>query len=155
MTPADDTRNSESWLMEAVDRMSTSLFLPFKRPTWRVPRGWPRGVRGGKHEIGQCWPATASKDGTAKTFISIGLPSRGFTHPGARDSSRNRGNRPGPQGQVCEAVQEDRVSCTLDGDHVQSGTARVAGYLCPQVGALSTCAFKRSQPQPRRLHGST
>lgn len=70
MTPVDDQPNRESWLMEAIARMSTSVFPAFKHPQWRVTCGWPKGVRGGKHAIGQCWPPTASKDGTAEMFIS-------------------------------------------------------------------------------------
>ncbi|MBV8356853.1 MAG: hypothetical protein JO189_02820 [Deltaproteobacteria bacterium] len=64
MTPVDDEPTRESWLLSAIDRMARSLFPAFKPPKWRVTCGWPKGVRGGKHAIGQCWDRTASNDGT-------------------------------------------------------------------------------------------
>lgn len=70
MTPPDPETTRESWLLAAIDRMAISLFPPFKRPRWRVTCGWPKGTRGGKHAIGQCWPPTASADGTCEIFIS-------------------------------------------------------------------------------------
>ena len=70
MTPVDDEPTRESWLLSAIDRMARSLFPAFKPPKWRVTCGWPKGVRGGKHAIGQCWPPTASEDSTAEMFIS-------------------------------------------------------------------------------------
>jgi len=70
MTPVDDAPNRESWLMEAVERLARSTFPAFKRPAWRVTCGWPKGTRGGKHAIGQCWPSASSADGTHELFIS-------------------------------------------------------------------------------------
>ena len=70
MTPPDAQTTRESWLLAAIDCMAISLFPPFKRPRWRVTCGWPKGTRGGKHAIGQCWPPTASADGTCEIFIS-------------------------------------------------------------------------------------
>jgi len=75
MTPVDDEPTRESWLLSAIDRMARSLFPAFKQPPWRVTCGWPKGVRGGKHAIGQCWPTTASADGTHELFISPELDS--------------------------------------------------------------------------------
>jgi hypothetical protein len=54
MTPCDDAPNRETWLMEAVERLARSTFPAFKQPKWRVTCGWPKGLRGGKHAIGQC-----------------------------------------------------------------------------------------------------
>jgi hypothetical protein len=70
VTPPDQEATRESWLLSAIDRMAVSLFPAFKRPRWRVTCGWPKGTRGGKHAVGQCWPPTASKDGTSEMFIS-------------------------------------------------------------------------------------
>ena len=70
MTPVDDEPTRESWLLSAIDRMARSLFPAFKQPKWRVTCGWPKGVRGGKHAIGQCWDRTSSNDGTYEIFIS-------------------------------------------------------------------------------------
>ena len=70
MTPVDDERTRESWLLSAIDRMARSLFPAFKQPKWRVTCGWPKGVRGGKHAIGQCWDRTSSDDDTHEIFIS-------------------------------------------------------------------------------------
>ena len=70
MTPVDDEPTRESWLLSAIDRMARSLFPAFKQPKWRVTCGWPKGVRGGKHAIGQCWDRTSSNDGAYEIFIS-------------------------------------------------------------------------------------
>ena len=70
MTPVDDEPTREAWLLSAIDRVARSLFPAFKQPKWRVTCGWPKGVRGGKHAIGQCWDRTSSNDGTYEIFIS-------------------------------------------------------------------------------------
>jgi len=70
MTPVDDESTREAWLLAAIDRMARSTFPAFKQPKWRVTCGWPKGVRGGKHAIGQCWDRTSSNDGTYEIFIS-------------------------------------------------------------------------------------
>lgn len=70
MTPVDDEVTREGWLLTAIERMAVSLFPGFTRPRWRVTCGWPKGVRGGKHAVGQCWPRTSSDDSTYEMFIS-------------------------------------------------------------------------------------
>ena len=72
MTPVDDEPTRESWLLSAIERMARSLFPAFKPPKWRVTCGWPKGVRGGKHAIGQCWPTTASADDTHELVRHVG-----------------------------------------------------------------------------------
>jgi hypothetical protein len=70
VTPCDDEPTRESWLLAAIDRMARSTFPAFKQPKWRVTCGWPKGVCGGKHAIGQCWDRISSNDGTYEIFIS-------------------------------------------------------------------------------------
>jgi SprT-like family len=77
MTPVDDEPTREAWLLSAIDRMARSLFPAFKQPRWRVTCGWQKGVRGGKHAIGQCWDRTSSNDGTYEIFISPELDQPG------------------------------------------------------------------------------
>ena len=74
MTPVDDEPTRESWLLSAIDRMARSLFPAFKPPKWRVTCGWPKGVRGGKHAIGQCWDRTSSNDGTYEILGFFACP---------------------------------------------------------------------------------
>ena len=69
-TPVDPYLTREEWLVAAIDRLAISVFPSFKRPAWRVTCGWPKGVRGGKHAIGQCWDKASSNDGTYELFIS-------------------------------------------------------------------------------------
>jgi hypothetical protein len=58
MTPMDDETTREGWLLSAIDHMTVSLFPAFKQPKWRLICGWPKGIRGGKHAVGQCRSAT-------------------------------------------------------------------------------------------------
>src|SRR5689334_8940605 len=69
-TPVDDETTREAWLLSAIDRLARSTFPAFKQPQWRVTCGWPKGVRGGKHAIGQCWDKASSNDGSYELFIS-------------------------------------------------------------------------------------
>jgi hypothetical protein len=70
VTPCDEEPTRESWLLAAIGRLARSTFPTFEQPKWRVTCGWPKGVRGGKHAIGQCWPREQSGDGTYELFIS-------------------------------------------------------------------------------------
>lgn len=70
VTPCDDEPTRESWLLAAIDRLARSTFPTFKQPKWRVTCGWPKGVRGGKHAVGQCWDRASSNDSTYEIFIS-------------------------------------------------------------------------------------
>jgi hypothetical protein len=70
VTPIEPEPTREAWLCAAIDRMARSVFPPFKQPKWRVTCGWPKGVRGGKHAIGQCWDRSRSDDGAYEIFVS-------------------------------------------------------------------------------------
>ena len=63
----------EAWLLQAID-LSKPLFESFnyKVPKIHVTCGWPssRGLSAKKRAIGECWAASASKDGISQIFIS-------------------------------------------------------------------------------------
>lgn len=65
--------NRESWLNE-IARRNIWPALQFHGaqipPKWRVSLGFPKGSRGGKHAIGQCWKQEASGDEHREIFIS-------------------------------------------------------------------------------------
>lgn len=65
-------KTREDWLSQAVDALrplakAAGYTVPDKV---RVSCGWPRGSRGGRKTIGQCWPTAASLDATFEMFIS-------------------------------------------------------------------------------------
>ena len=56
----------EAWLQAAIAKLAPEY--PQDLPEVRVSVGFPKGVRGGKHAIGQCW--YTAEDGIAAVFIS-------------------------------------------------------------------------------------
>lgn len=63
----------ETWLTTAASYFLDNLILPecsaLPAPTVRIAMGWPKGSRGGKKAIGQCWTRAQSGDGTNEIFI--------------------------------------------------------------------------------------
>lgn len=74
MTSSIDTR--EAWLTEAAAIILDGIIMPqvyhadLSRPPVRITVGWPKGSRGGKKAIGQCFVRAASTDGVNEIFIS-------------------------------------------------------------------------------------
>jgi hypothetical protein len=74
MTASIDTR--EAWLTEAAAIILDGIIMPqvyhanLTRPPVRITVGWPKGSRGGKKAIGQCFVRAASTDGVNEIFIS-------------------------------------------------------------------------------------
>lgn len=67
----------EEYLTELCAMILDSELLPHmpgdgeaKRPPYRVSVGWPKGVRGGRKAIAQCWPRAMSDDGVNEIFVS-------------------------------------------------------------------------------------
>ena len=70
--------NREEWLT----RLATEHLWPYLQThgaivpkAWRVSLGFPKGSRGGRHSIGQCWDARVSADQHIEMFISPELSS--------------------------------------------------------------------------------
>jgi len=70
LEPADNFVTREEWLTTGISFLWRGVFPQVKHPKWRVTVGWPKGSRGGKHSIGQCWDKASSDDGTYEIFIS-------------------------------------------------------------------------------------
>lgn len=74
MTASLDTR--EAWLTEAAAIILDGIIMPhaansgLRHPPVRITVGWPKGSRGGKKAIGQCFVRAASTDGVNEIFIS-------------------------------------------------------------------------------------
>lgn len=67
------SKNREQWLTEAVEALTPLLGDEgFSVPEVRVSTGFPSrgGLSAKKRVIGQCWAATASKDGVPHIFVS-------------------------------------------------------------------------------------
>lgn len=63
----------EEWLNLVADRYLWPLIQSKggkRPPKVRLSVGFPKGSRGGKHAIGQCWPEEASTDETFEIFSS-------------------------------------------------------------------------------------
>ena len=67
--------NREEWLTLSAEHISTKIVMPAAgmhmkdMPKYRVSVGFPKGSRGGRKAIGQCWPDTFSSDGSREVFI--------------------------------------------------------------------------------------
>jgi len=69
--------NREEWLTKVAEKYIRPLFAEHNAvwpEKYRVSVGFPKGSRGGKHAIGQCWSPTLSADKSVEMFISPELP---------------------------------------------------------------------------------
>lgn len=63
--------NREDWLLRATDALKRGLLKDEKLPDRvYVSVGFPRGSKGKRRAIGQCWPKSASADKNGHIFIS-------------------------------------------------------------------------------------
>ena len=64
--------NREAWLTELGDKYLCPLIEAHggTRRKYRVSVGFPKGSRGGRKSIGQCWSQRSSADGTFEVFVS-------------------------------------------------------------------------------------
>lgn len=63
--------NREDWLLRAVDALKRGVLKDEKLPDRvYVSVGFPRGSKGKRRAIGQCWPKSASADKNGHIFIS-------------------------------------------------------------------------------------
>lgn len=71
--PVGETLNREAWLTQFANAWIWPLLEKHegvKPRLWRVSVGFPKGSRGGKHAIGQCWDPGSSGDSAYEIFIS-------------------------------------------------------------------------------------
>jgi hypothetical protein len=117
--------NREEWLNEIARRNlwphlnNVGAQTPDK---WRVSLGFPKGSRGGKHAIGQCWKQEASGDAHREVFISPIL------------------DADGPQGAVATLVHE-LIHAALNNEHGHKGEfkriAKAAGLEGKMTATLA------------------
>jgi hypothetical protein len=123
--------NREQWLND----MTTAHVWPLLTahgasvPTlWRVSVGFPKGSRGGRKSIGQCWPEQSSSDASREMFISPTLEAFAavevLVHEVIHCALNNKGGHRG-------AFKRIAVSCGLIGKM----TATSAG---PELAAKIT-----------------
>jgi hypothetical protein len=62
----------EEWLLEGAAALSVLVTEKTGRavPAYCVSVGFPKGARGRRRAIGQCWPSVVAKDGKSHLFVS-------------------------------------------------------------------------------------
>lgn len=137
LTPVDPYQTREEWLVAAIDRLATSVFPTFTRPAWRVTCGWPKGIRGGKHAIGQCWDKASSNDGTYELFISPELDHPFFlletlAHEMVHAIVGCEEKHKGPFPQLCKTIGLEKPwTATKAGPELAAKLAIIAHQLGP------------------------
>jgi len=75
--------NREAWLNELASKHLWPLIRTNDgevKSNVRISVGFPKGSRGGRKSIGQCWPTSASTDKTFEVFVSPILSSFDAAH---------------------------------------------------------------------------